>query len=106
MPETPLARFSIGQLVYHMRFDYRGVVCDVDPTFSGTEEWYEQVAGSRPPKDKPWYHVLVHGGEHATYVAERHLTPDPSEDPIDHPALELFFNGFEQGRYIRQQPVN
>jgi heat shock protein HspQ len=46
-------KFSIGQLVHHRLFDYRGVIADVDPTFQGTEEWYEQMARSRPPKTSP-----------------------------------------------------
>ena len=70
------AKFAVGDLVYHRLFDYRGVVVDVDPTFESTEEWYEAVAKSRPPKDKPWYHVLVHEAMHSTYVAERNLEPD------------------------------
>ena len=48
------ARFFVGQIVHHKRFDYRGVVFDVDSTFQGTDEWYEQVAQSRPPKKQPW----------------------------------------------------
>ena len=73
------ARFGVGQLIRHRRFDYRGVVVDVDSTFQGTDEWYDAVARSRPPKNRPWYHVLPHGAEHMTYVAERHLEADPSE---------------------------
>jgi len=53
------AKFQVGKIVHHKLFDYIGVVFDVDPTFQGTDEWYEHVARSRPPKDKPWYHVLV-----------------------------------------------
>ncbi len=45
------AQFSIGDLVDHRLFDYRGVIVDVDPNFQSTEEWYEMVAKSRPPKD-------------------------------------------------------
>ncbi len=93
------ARFSVGQLIRHTRFDYRGVVVDVDSTFSGTPEWYEQVARSRPPKDQPWYHVLPDGSNHMTYVAERHLEEDSSDDPIVHPLLESFFEFFSRGRY-------
>ena len=59
MPET-VAQFRPGQLIHHKLFDYRGVVVDVDPIFQGSEEWYQQMAQSRPPKAKPWYHVLVH----------------------------------------------
>ena len=57
-------RFAIGELIHHRRFDYRGVIVDVDPEFQGTEEWYEQMAVSRPPKDAPWYHVLVDDGRY------------------------------------------
>ena len=67
------ARFFVGQIVEHNKAGYRGVIFGVDQVFSLSEEWYEQVARSRPPKDRPWYHVLVDGAEHSTYVAERHL---------------------------------
>ena len=73
---TLSAKFNIGQIVHHARFDYRGVIIDVDPEFSGTDTWYDSVAKSRPPKDQPWYRVLVDGSECETYVAERHLEPD------------------------------
>ena len=100
---TPIqtAKFSVGDLVAHRLFGYRGVIVDVDPRFSGTDEWYETVARSRPPKDKPWYHVLVHEAEHATYVAERNLERDVSASPIRHPMVTHFFVRFENGRYIR-----
>ena len=94
------ARFAIGELVQHRLFDYRGVIFDVDPTFQLTDEWYEVVARSRPPKDKPWYHVMVHDAVHTTYVAEQNLVGDSSADPISHPMLEHFFTGFEDGRYV------
>ena len=54
------AKFSLGQIVYHSKFKYRGVIVDADPNFQGTDEWYESVAKSKPDKNKPWYHVLVH----------------------------------------------
>lgn len=93
------ARFGVGQLVQHTRFDYRGVVFDVDPTFQGSDAWYKRVARSRPPRDRPWYHVLVHDGEVTTYVAERHLTPDASGAAIDHPMVAQLFDGLEDGAY-------
>ncbi|MCU7879607.1 MAG: heat shock protein HspQ [Candidatus Thiodiazotropha sp. (ex Lucinoma aequizonata)] len=49
--QTTHVNFSVGDLVYHRLFDYRGVVVDVDPQFMLSEEWYENVARSRPPKD-------------------------------------------------------
>lgn len=94
-------KFAIGEVVHHRKYDYRGVIVDVDPVFQGTDEWYEEMAVSRPPKDRPWYHVLVDGAEHSTYVAEQHLEPDPSGHQIEHPALGQFFNRFERGRYFR-----
>lgn len=100
------ARFSIGQLVHHRLFDYRGVIFDVDAVFQGTDEWYEKVAKSQPPKDRPWYHVLVDGAEHTTYVAERNLEPDQSEEAIDHPLVHQLFAGLESGHYLPAQGVN
>jgi len=91
--------FFVGQCIHHKKFDYRGVIVDLDAEFSGTEAWYEQVARSRPPKDKPWYHVLVDGGSHMTYVAERHLEPDSIEHPVNHPAIDHYFESFENGVY-------
>ncbi len=100
------AKFSVGQLVHHQLFGYRGVIMDVDSSFSLSEEWYEQVARSRPPKDQPWYHVLVHDSDTVTYVAERNLEPDPSGEPIDHPLLAQFFEGFRDGRYAAARRAN
>lgn len=93
-------RFSIGQLVHHRNFDYRGVVFDVDPTFQGSDEWYAQMAITKPPKDRPWYHVMVDGAAHTTYVAERNLEPDESAQPVNHPLVDLHFMMFDDGRYI------
>ena len=94
--------FSIGQLVHHLRFDYRGVIVDVDATFQGTDAWYEQVARSRPPRDRPWYRVLVDKAQYMTYVAERNLEPDQRHEPIEHPLLDSFFSDFEDGRHLRK----
>lgn len=94
------ARFSIGQCIYHRRFNYRGVIVDVDPEFSGPDEWYERVAQSRPPRNEPWYHVLVHDARDETYVAEQNLSEDSSLEPVNHPLLNEFFVDFEKGIYI------
>ena len=60
------------------------------------------MARSRPPKDRPWYHVLVHEATHQTYVAERNLEPDPAPAPIAHPLLGHYFDTFD-GRGYRQR---
>ena len=92
--------FRVGDLVEHRKFGYRGVVVDVDPVFDGTEDWYDMMARSRPPKNSPWYHVLVDGATHMTYVAERHLDADEVRTQVDHPALGRFFDRFVEGRYL------
>jgi heat shock protein HspQ len=100
------AKFCVGHLVHHRLFGYRGVVVDVDPAYQGTEEWYEAMARSQPPKDAPWYHVLVHDAAHITYVAERNLEPDGSGEPIRHPMLDHFFDSFSDGHYDRKSSLN
>lgn len=70
------AKFCIGHLIHHKHFDYRGIIVGVDLEFKNSDEWYEQMAKSRPPKDQPWYHVRVHNGTNHTYVAERNLEID------------------------------
>ena len=92
-------KYSLGQIIHHLRFDYRGVIVDVDATFQGTEEWYREMAKSKPPRDKPWYHVLVDQSFTMTYVAERNLEADPSPKPINHPLIDQYFNRFEKGSY-------
>jgi len=78
MSESAKAKYCIGQLIQHKLFDYRGIILSVDLEFKSTDEWYETVAKSRPPKNEPWYHVLVHQKGHQTYVAEQNLQPDPA----------------------------
>ena len=100
------AKFSVGQLVQHTLFNYRGAVIDVDPVFENDDDWYEQVALSRPPKDKPWYRVLVHNTVHETYVAERNLQTDNSTEAINHPMVNSYFDEFSEGRYSMQRQFN
>jgi heat shock protein HspQ len=100
------ARFSVRDLVHHRLFNYRGVIVDVDPEFQSTDEWYESVAKSRPPKDKPWYHVLIDAASHLMYVAERNLERDRRMRAIWHQMLEHFFFRFEGGRYVSEKRSN
>lgn len=100
------AKYSVGQLITHRLFDYRGVIYDVDPDFRGSEEWYETMARSRPPKDAPWYHVLVHDATHTTYVAERNLDTDASSAPIRHPLIDDYFDGMDGAVYRVSRRIN
>ena len=100
------AKFNIGEIVHHRLFDYRGVIYDVDPVFNGTEEWYEVVAKSRPPKNEPWYRVLVDKATHETYVAEQNLESCEISGPVKHPLVKHYFENFEDGRYLQNQTSN
>ena len=95
-----VCQFSIGQIIHHLRFNYIGAIIDVDASFQGTEEWYLEMARSKPPQDKPWYHVLVDQSTSMTYVAERNLEAEPSPHPIRHPLIDQYFSRFERGRYL------
>ena len=97
------ALFEIGQIVHHRLFGYRGVVLDVDADFQGGDEWYEHMARSRPPKDQPWYHVLVDDSENNTYVAERNLESAKDLGPVRHHLLEEGLMRYENGRYLPER---
>lgn len=100
------SQFYVGQVVHHRKFDYRGVIIDVDAEFEGDDVWYELVALSRPPKNAPWYHVLVDNADHMTYVAERHLETDDSLLPVNHPYISNIFSSFSDGVYHRRERIN
>ncbi|ESQ78813.1 heat shock protein HspQ [Asticcacaulis sp. YBE204] len=97
------AKFGIGQLVTHRLFDFRGVVFDVDPEFSNTEEWWLAIPESvRPQKDQPFYHLLAENGEscYVAYASEGNLCADETGEPLRHPQTGLIFDRFENGRYL------
>ena len=99
---VPHARFGIGEMVRHRLLDFRGVVFDVDPVFSNSEEWYEAIPEAmRPAKDQPFYHLLAENTEtsYVAYVSQQNLLLDDSEEPVDHPAIDGLFTGFAGGRY-------
>jgi heat shock protein HspQ len=100
------AKFSVGQIITHKLFNYRGVIIDVDFNFLGSEEWYEKVARSRPPKDQPWYHILVDNTTQQTYVAERNLKNSGILTPVNHPEVETNFNNLENGHYVQRARKN
>ena len=93
--------YKIGQLIHHKLFDYRGVILKVEDYFKLTDRWYDNVAKSKPSKDKPWYSVLVHNQTHTTYVAERNLSPDDSEKEIIHPMVPIYFTTLKNGVYSK-----
>ena len=101
-PPIAHARFSIGDVVRHRLFDFRGVVFDIDPVFNNSDEWYEAIPEDmRPRKDQPFYHLLAENMEssYVAYVSQQNLVVDDSDEPIEHPAISGMFTGFEDGRY-------
>ena len=97
-----VAKFTIGQVVKHRLFPFRGVIFDIDPEFSNTEEWWEAIpADVRPRKDQPFYHLFAENEEteYVAYVSEQNLLPDTSGKPIRHPQVEEVFEWDENGNY-------
>jgi heat shock protein HspQ len=101
-PPVVHARFTIGDVVRHRLFDFRGVIFDVDPVFANSDEWYEAIPEeARPAKDQPFYHLLAENAEttYIAYVSQQNLVTDPAAGPVDHPAIDDLFDRFADGRY-------
>jgi len=101
-PPVAHARFTIGEVVRHRLLELRGVIFDVDPVFANSDEWYDSIPeGMRPSKDQPFYHLLAENSDsnYVAYVSQQNLIRDDSDEPLDHPAIEGIFEGFDEGRY-------
>ncbi len=98
MNQLPPAKFQIGQVVKHRSLAFRGVIYDVDPTFSNTEEWYNAIpAPVRPRKDQPFYHLLAENddSEYVAYVSEQNLLVETTAEPVRHPQVKDYFERFD-----------
>ncbi len=98
MNQLPAAKFAIGQVVKHRLFSFRGVIFDVDPVFNNTEEWWQSIPEEvRPRKDQPFYHLLAENAEteYVAYVSEQNLLPDNTGDPVRHPQVREYFEGYD-----------
>jgi len=87
------ADFSIGAVVRHRLYEFRGVVFDIDPVFANSEEWYQSIPESvRPAKEQPFYHLYAENGEgsYIAYVSQQNLLPD-NEGPVNHPDISDMF---------------
>ncbi len=97
-----VANFSIGDIVHHRVYAFRGVIYDVDPTFNNTEEWWQSIPEEvRPAKDQPYYHLLAENDEttYTAYVSEQNLIADESGQPCHHPLVKEIFDGPQGGQY-------
>jgi len=96
------AKYTIGQVVKHRLYPFRGVVFDIDPVFDNTDEWWEAIPSEiRPHKDQPYYHLFAENSEteYIAYVSEQNLLPDTSGDPIRHPQVPEVFEQDDDGSY-------
>ena len=85
-------KFSIGDVVKHKHFDFRGVINDVD--LSLAQRRHQSIPKNvRPRKDQPFYHLLVENDEitYEAYVSEQNLLVDDSDEPIKHPLINEIF---------------
>ena len=88
------AKYQLGQVVRHRVFSFRGVIFDVDATFSNTEEWWEAIPEDiRPRRDQPFYHLFAENDEteYIAYVSEQNLLPDDTGEPVRHPQVNDMF---------------
>lgn len=96
------AKFTIGQVVKHRVFPFRGVIYDVDPVFDNTEEWWRAIPEEvRPRKDQPFYHLYAENetSYYTAYVSEQNLLPDASGEPVGHPEISEVFGEFRGDVY-------
>ena len=104
------AKYSIGEVVKHRKYPFRGVIFDIDPVFDNTEEWWQSIpAEVRPRKDQPFYHLFAENAdtEYVAYVSEQNLLPDTSDMPIRHPQVAEVFVRDRSGAYRpRQNQLN
>ncbi len=100
--DAQTAKFGLGQVVRHRLFPFRGVIYDVDPQFSNTEEWWLAIPEAvRPSKDQPFYHLLAENEQscYVAYVSEQNLLPDETGEPVGHPGAGEMFSQFKDGAY-------
>jgi heat shock protein HspQ len=99
-----VAKFSIGTIVKHKHFDFRGVIYDVDFEFNNSEEWYQSIPKDvRPRKDQPFYHLLAESNDvtYEAYVSEQNLLMDKSRQPVKHPLINEIFVGKKGSNYLK-----
>jgi heat shock protein HspQ len=101
-PTSLTANFSIGAVVRHRIFDFRGVIFDIDPVFANSEEWYAAIPEEiRPHREQPFYHLFAESDDNSyvAYVSQQNLLADALGGPVDHPDVQEMFESFEDGQY-------
>ncbi len=101
----PEFKFEVGQLVEHLKYGYRGAIAGRDSFCKASDLWYKSNQ-TQPEREQPWYHVLVHGAQHTTYVAESNLQLDLGGEQIVHPLTKHVFESFSSGAYQKREDVD
>ena len=101
MSKTRFARYNIGQVIRHRLYAMRGVIFDVDTSFSGPD--------GEPPADGTAaglvYRLFAEDDEvpYVASIAEHDLEPDDSGEPVSHPGIGAMFEVGEAGSYRRRR---
>ena len=88
------AKFSIGDIVKHKHFEFRGVIYDVTLNLiilrNGISLFLKTLGLERT---NLFYHLLAENDEitYEAYVSEQNLLIDDSDEPIKHPLIEEIF---------------
>ncbi|XAR55915.1 hypothetical protein NMG60_11036154 [Bertholletia excelsa] len=101
--ESAQYAFRLGQKVKHKKFDYRAVVCGMDPVCCESSSWKEtaHVEELSRGSNQPFYQVLVDVYADpnilVAYVPEENLlAPDqPDLGRFDHPYISFLFYGMD-----------
>ncbi len=103
------AKYGIGTVVRHRKHSFRGVVFDVDPEFSNTDEWWQAIPEEkRPNKEQPFYHLLAENDSsyYVAYVSEQNLMMDDTGEPVEHPEVQGLFGQMNDGQYQLDVQMN
>jgi len=102
-------KYAIGDVLRHRVHPFRGVVFDIDPEFSNTEDWYESIPEDvRPHRDQPYYHLFAESesSHYVAYVSEQNLVHDDNIDPVSHPEITDVFDRIETGYALKGSRSN
>ncbi len=103
-PQVSGFSFEVGQLVRHKRYGYRGVVAACDRSCRAGDTWFFSNQ-TQPSRSQPWYHIVVHGAKHTTYVAEENIREDKGGEQVINPYTRGLFAYFNSGRYQPRKGV-
>jgi len=98
----PGALYQVGQVVRHRREGYRGVILEVDEECLADDRWWE-AQDPRPPREQPWFHLLVDASDRVAYVDQTSLETVDDVTGFRHPLLDQYFTDFLGDYYVRNE---